>query len=117
MIDDENLPEKVRELLRSGRLPAHSPHRVWGGPGSGRERCLVCGEMVSPQEVAIEAEFNSANGLISLDFHGRCFRVLESEWRRFKPASDSTGNRATLRPEPTPDLVPAEVRMNALLRL
>jgi hypothetical protein len=71
--------------------------------------------MVSPQEIAIEAEFNNAEGLRSLEFHGRCFRVLESEWRRFKPAS--TGIGATLRPAPMPDLVPAEIRMNALLRL
>jgi hypothetical protein len=115
MSDDENMLEKVRELLRSGRLPARSPDRVWGGHGSGRERCLICGDMVSPQEIAIEAEFNSADGSSSLDFHGRCFRVLESEWRRFKPAS--TGNGATHRPTSTPDLVPAELRMNALLRL
>jgi hypothetical protein len=115
MIDDENMPETVRELLRSGRLPAHSPDRVWGGHGSGQERCRVCGDMVSPQEIAIEAEFNRDEGLSSLDFHGRCFRALESEWRRSKPTS--TGNGATPRSEPTPDLVPAEVRMNALLRL
>jgi hypothetical protein len=115
MSDDENMLEKVRELLRSGRLPAHSPDRVWGGPGSGRERCLICGDMVSPQDIAIEAEFNSGDGLSSLDFHGRCFRILESEWRRLKPAS--TGNGATLRSASTPDLVPAELRMNSLLRL
>ena len=95
MIADENMPEMVRERLRSGRLPAHSPARVWGGPGSGRERCLVCGDMVSPQEVAIEAEFNGADGWSSLDFHGSCFRVVESEWRRFKPAPDPASSEAT----------------------
>jgi hypothetical protein len=97
MSDDANVPEKVHELLRSGRLPAHAPDRVWGGPGSGRERCLVCGAMLSSEEIAFEAEFDSADGPSSLEFHERCFGVLESEWRRFRPTSDSTGNSARLR--------------------
>lgn len=97
MSNPEDMAEKVRELLRSGQLPAHAPDRVWGGPGSGRDRCLICGDRLSPQQIAIEAEFDNAEGLRSFEFHGSCFRVVESEWSRFKPASDSTDNGTALR--------------------
>ena len=97
MNDDEDIHEKIRELLRSGGLPARAPDRVWGGLGSGRDRCVVCGSLVSPQEIAIEAEFSSAEGSSSLEFHESCFRAVESQWSRFKPASIPTGNGATVR--------------------
>ena len=94
MSDDASMPEKVRELLRSGRLPAHCPDRVWGGPGSGQDRCRICGDILSPQQVVIEAEFKSPRGSSSLDFHWRCFALLESEWRRFETDSDCTDKGA-----------------------
>jgi hypothetical protein len=80
--DDSILDRHVRELVRAGRLPRHRPHRLWGGFGSGREQCAVCGEPLSPRDTAIEAEFRDGGTSTSHEFHVGCFAVLESEWKR-----------------------------------
>jgi hypothetical protein len=89
MSDDAMLHDNARELLRSGRLPGYRPHRLWGGPGSGRDRCLVCGEPVRADQIVLEAEFDSADRARTFFFHVTCFAVLESEGRRVqRPAAD-----------------------------
>lgn len=88
--DDTALAERVRELLRAGRLPGCSPDRVWGGFGSGREECVACGELLAQSQVVMEAEFGGADAPSSLSFHRDCFLILESEWRSVGLAPEST---------------------------
>lgn len=88
--DDETMtPEKLEELFRSRRLPARYPDHVWGGTGSGRDRCAVCSKPIAPDQVGMEAVFNTSNPDGSDDarsflFHGHCFWILEREWRRIE---------------------------------
>jgi hypothetical protein len=89
MTDDANLERNARELLRSGRLPRHRPNRLWGGFASGRERCVVCGEPISPGQVALEAEFRDGAATASHDFHVGCLSALESQWKRLEEEPES----------------------------
>jgi hypothetical protein len=91
--DDTASPKYVRELIRSGQLPRHRPNDVWAGRSSGQERCAVCGYLVDPHQVVMEGEFRDPDRSSILYFHGRCFWIVDSEWRRVEPASDSTGAR------------------------
>jgi hypothetical protein len=68
--------------LRSNQLPRQRPDRLWGGLGSGRERCVICGEAVSADQVSVEAEFRDSGAPRSHEFHASCFWVLESQWNR-----------------------------------
>jgi hypothetical protein len=96
MSDDTTLHRHVRELLASGRLPQRRPDRVWGGMGAGRERCVVCGELVSTGQTALEAEFRDGDGSRSHALHVPCFWALESQWERLdhqqKSAVSSSGD-------------------------
>jgi hypothetical protein len=78
--DDDATATKVHELLRSGRLPAHPPTRVWAGYGSGSDRCALCTALVPTDQVVMEAVFglDDAN---SLFFHRECFYLVAAEWR------------------------------------
>ncbi len=93
-MSDTSLPEKVRELLQSRRLPARRPDTVWGGPGSGRDRCLVCGDLMRTDQLVIDAELSGADGRNTLSFHAGCFWVLAPEWERGAAAPDSTDHPA-----------------------
>lgn len=93
MSDDVTLHHNARELLRSGRLPGYRPVRLWGGPGSGRDRCLVCGEPVRTDQLVFEAEFN---GTGSLFFHVTCFAVLEFEGSRLSGRGSRRGHDAAM---------------------
>lgn len=87
--------EKVRELIQTGQLPARYPDDVFGGYGSGRDRCLVCGKMVASQQVVMEASFqDGADAPRSFFFHGTCFWMLESEWRRLQQVTEPTDHAA-----------------------
>jgi hypothetical protein len=86
--NDATMRERIRDLLQSRQLPVYCPDRVWGGFGTGQERCAVCDEMVGARQGLIEVESSGAHGS-SLYFHARCFWPLESEWRPLEHASVS----------------------------
>lgn len=81
MSDDAFLHEKVRELIRAGKLPGCRPERVWGGAGFGGRPCTLCGERISRSEMALEIPVNGADGAGTTyaHLHVRCFSLLESE--------------------------------------
>jgi len=55
--DEHHLREQAREAIRSGKLPARSPVRLFSGPGSGVV-CPVCSMSVKKNDdVAIALEF------------------------------------------------------------
>lgn len=93
--DEATIRKKARDLLQSRRLPPGRPDGVWSVNGSGRDRCPVCGDLVAPDEMAIEAEFRGPDRLSTFHFHVGCFWALESE-RRIGPASGSTLERPRL---------------------
>jgi hypothetical protein len=82
MGDDDPLDRHVRELLRSGKLPRHGPERLWGGFGSGQERCIICGELVSAGQVSVEAEFRNGGAPRNHEFHAGCFWAVQAHWER-----------------------------------
>ena len=81
MSHDETLGKRVRELLKSARLPSLPPNHLWGGSGSGQRQCPICGERVLQEQVAMEAQFPDGT---SHEFHAGCFWALEAEWLRMK---------------------------------
>lgn len=90
MSANPKLDEKACELLRSGRLPRQRPHRLWGGRGSGRERCLVCGDPILAAQTALEVDFRNGHGWISHEFHVGCFWALDSQWERLGDQPNGT---------------------------
>ena len=90
MTDDATLHDNAAGLLRSGRLPGYRPQRLWGGPASGRERCLVCGEPIRAGEIILEADFG---GPTTDSFHVNCFAVLELEGNRLQNQRPPTAHR------------------------
>jgi hypothetical protein len=75
------LVETARERIETGRLPAVSPRRTWGGPGSGAG-CALCDLPVTPLEIEFEVEF--APGSVTprvLHFHRQCHGVWDAERR------------------------------------
>jgi hypothetical protein len=82
MPDEALLREKARESIRSGKLPLRKPARILGGPGTG-ETCGVCGLMLTPTDMEIEAEFDRRDGpgkgLDGFHAHPRCYAAWEFE--------------------------------------
>jgi hypothetical protein len=81
-MSEERLREKVREALRTGKLPDHPPERTWGGRGSGGSYCSICGDAIKADQVEFELEFShgvNGNGSGSLHVHLRCFSAWDSE--------------------------------------
>jgi len=81
MPDEPLLREKAREAIRSGKLPLRKPARILGGLGTG-ESCGVCGLMLTPTDMEIEAEFGRRDGPGRLDgfhAHPRCYAAWEFE--------------------------------------
>ena len=85
--DDITLRERVRELLRDGRLPNRRPESMWAGRGRG-ESCRLCGAVVEQDEVVYEVEFTSESdrGAEGSHFHMRCFWALDRELRELESA-------------------------------
>jgi|RhiMetStandDraft_4_1073278.scaffolds.fasta_scaffold70478_3 hypothetical protein len=77
------LPERVRQAIDSGKLPARKPDRVLGGLGTGK-LCVVCGGILTPTQMEIEAEFDRGGTSPGADrywAHPRCFAAWELELR------------------------------------
>jgi hypothetical protein len=81
MPDEALRREQARAAIQSGKLPARSPDRTWGGPGVGAE-CSVCTRPVTKAELEFEIQFarNGDNpGLDKFHVHVRCFAFWELE--------------------------------------
>jgi hypothetical protein len=57
----DEVREKPRAVVQSGKLPARHPDRTWGGPGVGAE-CVVC--PVTKDEMEFEIQFGARRGTI-----------------------------------------------------
>jgi len=94
--DARSLPEKAREAMQSGAMPARAPDRMWGGRGDGCH-CTVCGLPVKRDEAEIEMEFNRDGddpGRDNFHVHVRCFAAWEFELDQMRlatPASRTGG--------------------------
>jgi hypothetical protein len=88
MSDEITLREKARELVRAGKLPNRRPDRVWGGAGFAERKCMLCGESVKQDELALELEFtrDDDGGLTNPCLHVRCFSILDGELRNRQAA-------------------------------
>ena len=78
--NEESLVEKARAAIRDGTLPARTPDRMFGGPGS-QAGCAVCGELISGSQMELELEFKRHGdkpGLDSYHVHTRCFAAWET---------------------------------------
>jgi hypothetical protein len=73
--------DRVRDAIRTGKLPDRSPERTWGGQGSGT-CCAICDEWLRPDEVEFELEFatGSNGGVENHHVHVCCF----SAWERHR---------------------------------
>ncbi len=77
------LPERVREAIDSGKLPARKPDRILGGLGTGK-LCAVCGAILTLTQMEIEVEFDrsgTSSGPERYRAHPRCFAAWELELR------------------------------------
>ena len=73
--------EKVREAIRSGRLPSRSQDSTRGSSGSGGV-CRVCQEVIvmSSSMTELEVAFNDrAAGFVVCQIHYQCFAAWEIE--------------------------------------
>ncbi|PYM19616.1 MAG: hypothetical protein DMD78_24185 [Candidatus Rokuibacteriota bacterium] len=80
LMDEQALREKVRIVIRDGKLPNRHPDRTWGGPGVGAP-CAVCELPVTRQQMEFEIQFARDNpaGLDKYHVHTRCFAAWELE--------------------------------------
>jgi hypothetical protein len=88
MADESPLAVKARDAIQSGRLPARTPNRTFGGPGSD-VTCTICGEPVTRTQMEIEIEFNrhgTTPGLDRYHLHTKCFSAWESERKKAEGA-------------------------------
>lgn len=71
---------KVRDAIRSAKIPKRAPDRVWGGLGTG-VRCHICDAPIHSDQTELELEFilddrsKSVHHLV----HLRCFSAFEVE--------------------------------------
>lgn len=75
------LRDRVREAIRTRKLPDRSPERTWGGPGSGT-CCAICDEQLRPDEVEFELEFATGDNGIggeNCHVHVCCFSAWERQ--------------------------------------
>jgi hypothetical protein len=81
MPNEPILREQARAVIKSGKLPARSPDRTWGGPGVGAA-CSVCEKPVMKDELEFEIQFahdGDNPGLDKFHVHLRCFAAWEFE--------------------------------------
>lgn len=83
-MDDGPLREKAHKAILNGTVPTRSPDSTVGGPGCG-EACVLCGEIVSRNQMELEPEFREdgeAPELHKYHLHPRCYTALEFEWTK-----------------------------------
>jgi hypothetical protein len=90
-MDEDGLREKAGEAIRTGRLPAQRPGRIWGGPGGGGE-CAICGSQLSSDEMELELEFavgSHGTPVLKHCVHVHCFAAWELELLGGQALADS----------------------------
>lgn len=70
--DTKDLVRLSLVRLRSGQLPRSTPDQEFGGLGSDTA-CDLCGEPITPREIAIEAVYSDAGELF---FHPACMNAV-----------------------------------------
>jgi hypothetical protein len=79
MENGNELRQKAREAILSGRIPSHPPERTWGGRGVGAN-CAICGRPVTRDEVEFEVEFGSDDPAVgNYRFHYECHAAWDQE--------------------------------------
>jgi hypothetical protein len=81
MPDEPILRGQVREAIKTGRIPARSADRTYGGPGVGA-LCSVCNLPVRNSAMEMQIEFGreaEAAGIEKYHAHVRCFAAWELE--------------------------------------
>ena len=83
MLDEDVLRSKARAVVQQGKMPAHAPDRVWGGPGVDAP-CAVCERPISKNEMEFEVQFardghGGGGDLDKFHLHRRCFAAWEFE--------------------------------------
>ena len=82
-MDDDSRPQtEAQTRLRNGQLPQRRADRIWGGPGDSVP-CSVCSTSIRPDQMGIDAEFDTDNGVQAYSFHVRCFAIWELERDHF----------------------------------
>lgn len=94
-MSDRHLRERVREVLRAGRLPDRGPDNIWGGLGTGAY-CAVCETSIASSDVELEIQFTRGEYLGSYIVHLRCYSIYEDE-RQHAP-KQKTARAARSRP-------------------
>jgi hypothetical protein len=82
--DETLLREKARQAIRAEKLPSRRPDRMWGGSGLG-DRCVICGETITRDQMELEIQFARAGAGSDLDgfhVHVWCFAAWELERRQ-----------------------------------
>jgi hypothetical protein len=71
----EEIVQRIREKIASGRLPATPPREVWGGRGTGAV-CAACDRAIASNEPEIEADCVDN---IPRFYHVSCHALMELE--------------------------------------
>ena len=75
--DSGGTEDGQRAQPRASGIPRKDPHKMWGGPASGRATCERCGERIE-RGLEFELEFGSA--IVFL--HEHCFFAWDRERRQ-----------------------------------
>jgi hypothetical protein len=76
VLPENEVHQRVRESLESGRLPVLRPDHIHAGYGS-RNTCCACGQRIDPAK--IEYEVAAPDGLRKLIFHFACYVIWQRE--------------------------------------
>lgn len=80
-MDENQIREKIKTAIATGKLPGRAPDRIWGGRGTGAQ-CALCDDPVTAEDAEIELEFlalTGPEGPTQYYAHARCWRLWESE--------------------------------------
>ena len=81
VVNDDELRQRVRRLLRRRQLPRQTQARTWGGPGLGK-LCSVCGKKIDGRDQEYELQFVLRGDVVTHRFHARCHAIWELERSR-----------------------------------
>ena len=68
--------DRIRMMIRTGELPCEEPQRTWGGRGEGK-RCAACVESIQPTEIEFEVALGLSGATVRL--HRLCHAIWLEE--------------------------------------
>ncbi len=68
--------DRIRTMIRTGELPCEEPQRTWGGQGEGK-RCAACVESIQPTEIEFEVALGLSGATVRL--HRLCHAIWLEE--------------------------------------